>query len=225
MAKIPKDIQYLPGWYWVSAGKEEWTANIGTKAQHTTKERHAIDPTGAARSVRYTQDRQKDAEAAQGVVRKPVEHRTGKTRTTYGTTGGRKTSGSGTNRGQVIIRFTDFTSARNYAVLEGLGDFTYGLIQIKYSRRLSGTNRPGTNGKEYGGFSTLVGYQYNQYPNTKQFRENAGKPGPFSRGAATSAKLGVEGNPWEVAKERLQEFDMAGEDARVYIVLTNVEQG
>lgn len=213
-----KDIKYLPGWRWVSAGKEEWIANRGTKSEHRSTQRHAIDPEGNARSVRYTQDRQKEAEAESGVVRPEPVPRRGKIRTIFGQTGGRKTQGKGSGRGQIILVFRDFVEAREYVKQHSdeIRKFTYGLIQIRYSARLKNATRPGTDTSPTNGYSTLTGYQFAELPADKG-------AGPFVLGAYTSASIGL-GNPWEDAARQLTDFDMSGENARVYIYLTNQEQ-
>lgn len=206
------DIKYLPGWHWVAKGKETWERENGT----TSTEKHAIDPTGKARSVRYTQDRQKKAEAAQGIVRPPSKPRTGKIRTIYGQTGGRKTGGSGTNRGQVILVFRDFDSARNYVVQNGLGNFRLGLIQIRYTERLNAATNPGSDKSPRGGYSTLTSYQSISVPKGP----HAGEDDIFVIGAyTTTSRIGSQDNPWEEAKSQLNNYDMTGDNARVYIYL------
>lgn len=215
MAKEPKDIKYLPGWHWVAAGKEEWTDQRGL----TSTERHAVAPDGTKWSVKRTQNLQKQRESEAGVIRPEPKQRTGRIRTIYGKTGGRVTEGRGAGRGDIILVYRTFAAAQNDVTLnpDQFRKFRFGLIQARYTERLSDATNPDSDQSPRNGYTTLTGYINITVPKGP----HAGEDDVFITGASTTVENLGKGrtNPWREAEEKLENYDMTGDKARVMIYL------
>lgn len=211
-----KPIQYLgPGWVWVYADERQaWTTGKG----NVSYERHGHNTlTGENLSTRQVQNRQREARAAQGIPKAPSIPRTGKTRTIIKNKGHQLGGFGSESLGEERkLVFRTLNDARNYIAQQGVPDgFQNALIQIHYTNRLKGPSRAGTSrdGREYiipQGYATLTRYIEADGNNSTIVLD------------AMNATLGDTRYPnvWQQAEQKIQEFDMTGKNARVYVYFT-----
>ena len=201
MAK-DRQIEYLPqGWVWRSAGQDGKSA------------RHAIRPDGSIASLREAQTLQKQERAQLGVPKAPQQRRIGKIRT-------QRNLGQGTNKkpdatgmfnpeihGRIErLDFYSLQDAQNYVALNGLPSWArHGMIQIRFTERIRGGSLPGSDkiGKR-NGIAALSGFS-----TSKTIQAEAAD--------TTFAANSDSGNVWANAQKRVQNYDMSGNNARVYI--------
>lgn len=198
-------IEDLPvGWEWVPAGTKTWITSQGKQSTA----RHAENRlSGQTMSLRQAQNIQRGARAQRGQPKGPSTPRTGKTRTIKGPYDAKSKSMYRPDihgRTETLV-FRDFNSARNFAALNGLPEWAKsGIIHIRYGERLVSTNRQGSDTLDRNGYASITGFF-----NTA----NAQGPDAFS----TSSSIPF---PWQEAEQRIQNYDMSGKSARVYIVLS-----
>ena len=202
MAK--QEIQGLQqgGWFWVDAGKEQWTTSEGkvSTARHARRGNQTL-------SVRQVQNQQRATRSQQGRPKAPTMPRTGKTRTIRGKYA--EKSGSlynPTEHGRIEpLVFRSLNDALNYGALEGWPDWaTLGVIQIRYTERLVTTDKVGSDVRDKNGYATITGY--------------------FLPSEAEGANVylesrGTEPFPFQQAFQNIVKYDMTGSRARVYVVL------
>lgn len=204
-----RQIEYLPqGWQWRSPGQD------GQKA------RHAIRPDGQIVSLRQAQNAQRTARAASGQPKPAPVQRQGRTKRINAAVGNqtdttRSTSGQPTGVGSLYNQnrhgrteswvFRNFTDARGYITLNPLPNWAkYGIIKIRFTERLTGTDRVGSDtiGKR-NGYATL-----GRFIDVEDLKEEAGDQ---------TLIRGEVGNAWNNAEGRLSNYDMSGSRARVYV--------
>lgn len=211
-----KSIDYLPpGWVWVYTKEHQaWTTSKGT----TSYERHGYNTqTGATLSTRQVQNMQRSTRETAGTPKAPSIPRKGKTRTIIKNKGHQQGGfGSDSVGEEQKLVFRNLDDARMYIAHYGVPDgFQNALIQIRYSSRLKGPARAGTirDGKQYvipQGYATLTRYIEADSNNATLVTD------------AMNATLGDTRYPnvWVQAEQKIQEFDMTGKSARVYIYFT-----
>lgn len=198
-------IKDLPvGWEWVPAGKETYFPSPGV----SSTARHAKNTlSGQTMSLRQAQNIQRSARALRGQPKGPTTPRRGKTRTIRGAYGSNSTLYDPERHGRTeTLVFRSLADAQSYAVLNGLPSWAnIGVIHIRYTERLTTTNRVGSDKLDKNGFATITGFF---------------EPDKNSGPEALVPSRGIVPKAWEQARERIVNYDMTGSRARVYIVLS-----
>lgn len=206
---MPRDrqVEYLPeGWQWRSKGQDGKTA------------RHALNPQGEVVSLRQVQNMQRARRAELGQPKPPSIRRRGRIHTRQ-TPGGLPTNvtsspvqhlpeGVGSlynpnQHGQIQTwTFYDFQDAMRGVMIDYKPPewAKYGIIKVRYTERLRSTDRTGSDvvGQK-NGYSTL-----SWIADPQDMQMNAPNVGQ---------SLGI----WDLAAQRLSNYDMSGSNARVYI--------
>lgn len=230
MAKA-QDIEYLPpGWRWVPAGKEKWITSTGevSTARHGRRGNETM-------STRQVQNYQRARRAEQGTPKAPTVHRTGRIRTVKGggprykklqtdVTPGRagkgakftltgKPTGVGTIYNEQRHGYTEtwvfrtFDDAQQFALLHKKPVWaSKAIIQIRFTDRLNTTDKVGSDETGGPGYASLT---------------NLDAASRFFESAVNETTRGTLGTlaPWEQARQNINNYDMTGDKARVYIYL------
>lgn len=226
-----QDIEFLPaGWRWVAAGKESWITSTGevSTARHGRKGNEVL-------STRQVQNLQRTKRAEIGIPKAPTVHRTGRIRTVKGggprykklqtdVTPGRagkgapftltgKPTGVGTIYNEQRHGYTEtwvfrtFDDAQQYMLLHDKPAWAEkAILQIRFTDRLNTTDRVGSDETGGPGYATLTGFGA-----ASEFFGNAVNEGP--KGSLETLP------PWEDARGRIDNYDMSGDQARVYLYL------
>lgn len=216
MAKA-QDIEFLPaGWRWVAAGKEAWITSTG----ETSTARHARRGNETL-STRQVQNYQRAERATLGIPKAPTIRRSGLIKTIKGAgPRSKKLQSTNTKKGgigsfyvghghtQTYVFYT-FDEAQHWALTHNIPSFSaedgLTIIQIRFTDRLNTTNLPGsdkTGGPGFAAISTLD------------------RSDLFFGTAVNAVRFGSVTAPWEMARQRIQNYDMSGSDARVYLYVT-----
>lgn len=220
MAKAT-DIEFLPpGWRWIPAGKESWITSEGkvSTARHGRNGNEVL-------STRQVQNLQRAKRKEIGVPKAPTVHRTGRIRTikqggprykklqTDVTKSNTQDTGVGTLYNAQRHGYTEtwvfrtFDDAQQFMLTHEKPDWaSKAILQIRFTDRLNTTDRVGSDETGGPGYSTLTGFG-----SADEFFGNA--VNDVARGS-----LGIL-PPWEQARERINNYDMSGENARVYLYL------
>lgn len=196
-----RQIEYAPvGYEWRSAGQDGQTA------------RHALDPQGNVISLRQAQNIQRTERARLGQPKAAQQRRTGKIRTQRKLDVKGKsatTIHSASVHGRIErLDFYSLNDARTWVTLNGVPQWAQNaVIQIRYTERLRGTGKKGS-GKvgDRNGYASLTGFNIRE-----TFIKEAGDRA-FAVGSDT-------GNVWNNAERRIADYDVSGDNARVYIYL------
>lgn len=205
MAK-DRQIEFAPvGYEWRSAGQDGVSA------------RHALDPSGNVISLRQAQNLQRAERARLGQPKAPTVQRQGRTKRIIN----KGLAGDNTKAGQVGSLynperhgrteswvFRSFIDAQNYLITNKTPEWAkFGIIQIRFTERLVGTDRIGSDTVGVkNGYATISGFT-----NVEDLRDEAA-----DEELHTDTKTG---NVWLNAQDRLENYDMSGDRARVYIFL------
>jgi hypothetical protein len=202
-----RQIQYLPkGWVW---SNDPWSYTTGKGATKISNARHGHGPRGQNISLRAVQDRQKQAQAKQGIQRPAPVRRAGKIRTFKGYPGAPQSIFSAALHGSAqSFSFYTLESMQSYVALHGLDTkYLNVTIQIKYTEKITDTSKTGSptaKGKK-NGYATLTPFR---------------TAGTFNKTASsTQTTFGELKNPWIQAQENLGDYDMSGAGARFYIYM------
>lgn len=217
MANKAQDIEFLPaGWRWVAAGKETWITSTGqtSTARHARKGNETL-------STRQVQNVQRSVRKERGIPKAPTIHRTGRIRTIKSSgPRSKKLQSSNTKEGGIgslyvghgrteTYVFYTFDDAQQWALTHDIPGFSEDdgltIVQIRFTDRLKTSDRPGsdtTGGPGYAAITTLD------------------RSDLFFGNAVNDTHYGSIIAPWEMARERIQNYDMSGKDARVYIYVT-----
>lgn len=220
-AKKPRNrsIEYLdPSWIWIY--KEDgvaWTTSTGK----TSYERHAYNTqTGQSISTRQAQNMQRATRALIGQPKSPTIRRVGKTKTIKAATLQRNLPEDENLRsiydpeihGDVqSIPFRSFEDAKTFVANDQLPEgYTMALINIKFRKSLK---------NEYKTKDKKTGKMVNSfYANILSFTDID----LLTAGAKTTSKV-IKGttiiNPWWQAYSNMENFDMSGNNTRVYITV------
>ena len=215
-----KDIEFLPaGWTWIPQGEETWITSTGqtSTARHGRRGNETL-------STRQVQNYQREKRAAQGTPKAPSIPRQGKIRTIKGTgprsnklqTDITKSKKNPTGVGTLYnverhgysetYVFRTFDDAQQWALLNKVPAFAQkdgtAIIQIRFTDRLNTTSLVGSDTTGGPGYATLT-----TLDRANLFFGNI--VNEDSRGSLTL--------PWGTARERIDNYDMSGKDARIYI--------
>lgn len=200
MAKS-RQIEFAPvGYEWRSAGQDGQSA------------RHALDPKGNVISLRQAQNIQAAERARLGQPKAPQQRRAGKinTRRNFDTESKSATTihNAGVHGRIERLDFYTLDDARNWVTLNGIPKWAANaIIQIRYTERLRGTGKKGS-GKvgDRNGYASISGFSVRE-----TFVKEAGD--------RTFAVTSDTGNIWNNAESRIADYDVGGDNARVYIYL------
>jgi hypothetical protein len=226
-----KQIKYLPeGWEWRYKGEQTFTFTDAKGIVHSSDERHGYNTkTGDYLSTRQIQKRQREVRSQQGVPKAPTVARTGKIRTIKSGGKSRKQlqtnvtrsnseqttpTGVGSLFNENFRGRTETWVYRNLNELRsdiwrnlptGLPDWvSYGMIEIRFTERLNVTDKVGSDQLVKNGYASITPFY-----SKEDFVDYVDKTG----------SLGDIPNPWDVAIDNLQNYDMTGPTARVYLYL------
>lgn len=206
MANTDRQIEFAPtGYRWRSAGQDGQSA------------RHALDPSGNVISLRQAQNIQRAERERLGQPKAPTVQRQGRTKRIVN----KGLAGTDTKAGQVGSLydpgrhgrteswvFRSFDDAKTYLTLNKLPSWAkFGIIQIRFTERLVGTDRVGSDTVgARNGYATISGFT-----DVQDLQDEAA-----DSELHTDTKVG---NVWLNAEERLENYDMTGNRARVYVFL------
>lgn len=220
-----RDIEFLPaGWRWVAAGKEKWITSEGKEstARHARRGNQTL-------STRQVQNIQRAERSALNIPKAPAIRRTGRIRTVKGsgprgrklqtnvTTGFNQNTGVGSIYNEEVHGYTEtyvfytFDDAQEYALTHNPPDFAaYMLVQIRYTNRLVATDRVGSDEVGKGpGYATL----------SRGFLSTSKNSLTWGNGVNATETPSGDSSPWEYMREHIGNYDMSGQDARVYFYL------
>lgn len=221
MARQRSDIEYLPpGWQWVPAGEETWITSTGqtSTARHGRRGNEVL-------STRQVQNYQRAKRAEQGVPKAPTVPRTGRIRTvknggprykkvqTDVTRSETQQTGVGSLYNAERHGYTEtwvfytFDDAQQYMLTHEKPKWAdKAILQIRYTDRLNTTDRVGSDTTGGPGYATISTF---------------GDAEDFFGAHVNDTIKGTLGTlaPWEDARQRIQNYDMSGEQARVYLYL------
>ena len=202
-----KQVEHLPqGWVWVYKGEEAWTTSQGK----VSTERHAKNLlSGDTLSVKQAQKQQRIRRAEIGQPKPAAIKRTGKIRTQRYTgerreappkkgVKFRKTPNTNVHGNIHVYTFRTLEDAQAWLQAGNVpANFRAALIQARYTVALGIAKAGSDPYKKHGGYVNLTGYTDIDI---------------LVRGISRAGFA-----PWEQARERLTEFDMTGDNARIYI--------
>lgn len=223
MAKAKnRQIDYLPqGWEWKYKGEQSWTTSQG----RTSNERHGYNAlTGETKSVRQIQSEQQASRKNLGLPKAAPIKRTGKIRTIKEGGPGRQTNQTNVTRSSTLQTgvgslfnsnfrgktetwvFYNIQDAQNYVIMNGLPEWAnHSMLEVRYTERLVVTNKVGSDQRNRNGYASLT-----PFFSVEDIEDFAIDP---------QADGGIIGNPWGIAYQNIQNYDMTGDKARVYIYL------
>jgi hypothetical protein len=213
-----KHINNLPPqWEWRYEGEQSWITSQGKESV----ERHGYNTqSGEKISVRQVQNLQRIEKQKLGVPTSPVIRREGRRRTIKQKTLRRRYEESiktGKKYGNLYdpdihgnveaYSFDSLYDARTYVAQNGLPDFGFAMLSIKYTKRL--TNPPGKSDQRMrNGYSTLSGFVDVAILEVGASVDTDVIPGTLID------------NPWFEALDNIvQNFDMSGSGAKFYITV------
>jgi hypothetical protein len=208
-SKIDRQIEGLPtGWVWTT---EPWINSRGQQSTarhgHWVGDGRRVKKGNRDLSLREVQKRQKQAKAKSGITPKVPTRRVGLIKTLRGHPERPQSKFKKEEHGDVkVLSFYNIVEARNYVALHGIDEkYLHVLIQIRYTEKIVDTSKTGS--------GTAVGKK-NGYATLSSFRSAE----VYNKGASsTEVKFGEITNPWLQAEVNIQNYDMSGNRARVYI--------
>jgi hypothetical protein len=216
-SKLDRQIVGLPtGWVW---SNDPWVNSRGQ--QSTARHGHWVGDGRVVRkgnrdlSLREVQNRQKQTNAKLGIVKPASKRKTGRIRTIKYNPEKPKEILNPERRGQAQYwTFYTLAEARSFVGLQGIPlKYLNVLIQVNYTKKIVDTSKTGSDTKvgKRNGWATLT-----------PFREAA----IYNDGAVTNdAKIQIFDNPWIQAETNIQNFDMSGSKARVYVYMAERSAG
>lgn len=197
------NIEFLPGYRWAYKGEETWT----TKSGKTSDQRHAIAPDGTRLSVRDAQNLQRQVSSQAGQPKAPTVPRAGRTKriVNKGAPGQGSLYDPATHGQSESWVFRSFSDARNYFMLNPAPEWARNaIIQVRFTERLITTNKVGSDKKgKKNGYASISPYF------------DAQETSEMASGVQYS---GVVPNAFDAAAKNLQNYDMTGDRARVYVL-------
>jgi hypothetical protein len=211
MAKkvLDRQIVGLPtGWVWST---EPWVNSRGKQstARHGqwVGDGRRVKKANRSLSLREVQKRQGQEKAKQGIVKPAPVRRVGLIKTLRGHPESPQSKFKKEEHGDVkVLSFYNIVEARNYVALHGIDEkYLHVLIQVRYTEKIVDTSKTGS--------GTSVGKK-NGYATLSSFRSAE----VYNVGASsTEPKIRGLDNPWVQAETNIQNYDMSGKRARVFI--------
>lgn len=197
------NIEFLPGYRWAYKGEEIWT----TKSGKQSDQRHAIAPDGRRISVREAQDLQRQARARANQPKAPAIPRQGRTKrlVNKGAPGQGSLYDPQAHGKSESWVFRSYADAQNYFLLNPPPAWARkAIIQVRFTERLYSTNKIGSDkvGKKNGYASISPYFDAQEITEMAQGQQYSGNvPNAFDAGT-----------------KNLQNYDMSGKNARVYVL-------